>query len=526
MIHELARVDEPTLQRELGRLGEAGILTQRDQHYTFRQTLVQDAAYQSLLKSTRQDYHQRIAQKLEERFPETVEAQPELVAHHYTEAGQKSEAITYWQRAGQRAIQHSANIEAISHLNKGLGLLETLPETPERAQTELGLQVNIGVPLRATKGFASPELVRASTRARELCQQVGDTPQLFPVLRGLGVLYSIRADFQDAHEVNQQLLRLAQNLNDTALILEAHLSLGITHFYMGDIVAAHAAFQQGIDLYDREQHHALAFQYGDDPGVVCMAYDAWALQLLGYPDQAYQLSQDAIALGKELEHPFSLALGFNFAARLHQIRGEGTATREQAEATIALSTQQGFAHWVATGQILLGWALAGQGQSETGLACVHTGLIGWQATGAEVALPHFFALQAEIHGRDEHVGEGLTRLDEALSIVAKNGERYYEAELYRMKGEFLIQQAKIANPQSPTPSPQAEEYFLKAIEVAQEQKAKFWELRAAMSLGRLWHEQGRGVEAQSGLQEVYNWFSEGFGTQDLQDAQALLDTLP
>ena len=159
-----------------------------------------------------------------------------------------------------------------------------MPETPERAQTELGLQVNIGVPLRATKGFASSELVRASTRARELCQQVGDTPQLFPILRGLGVLYSIRADFQDAHEVNQQLLCLAQNLNDTALMLEAHLSLGITHFYMGDIVAAHTAFQQGIDLYDREQHHALAFQYGDDPGVVCMAYDAWALQLLGYPD--------------------------------------------------------------------------------------------------------------------------------------------------------------------------------------------------------------------------------------------------
>ena len=516
LLQEVASVDEPTLQQELGRLGEAGVLTQHDQQYTFRQTLVQDAAYQSLLKRTRQDYHGKIALTLEEQFPDTVETQPELVAHHYTEAGQTNEAVTYWQRAGQRAIQGSANIEAIRHLTKGLALLETLPDTPERAQTELGLQVNIGIPLRATQGFTSPELERAYNRARELCQQVGETPQLFPVLRGIGVFYNVRAAFQDAYEVNQQLLQLAQSLNDEALILEAHLSLGITYFYRGELAAAHDAFQQGIDLYDREQHHALAFQYGDDPGVVCMAYDAWILQLLGYPEWAYQRSCEAIVLGQEVEHPFSLALAYNFAARLHQIRGEGDLAREQAEATIQLSTEQGFAHWAATGEILLGWALAGQGNSESGLQRMHTGLTGWQSTGAAVALPHFFALQAEGYVNDGDLAKGLARIDEALTVVEKNGERYYEAELYRMKGEWAQQQSRSAD---------TEECFLKAIEIAQEQQAKFWELRATTSLGRLWQNQGRGAEARARLQDIYDWFSEGGGTPDMKDARALLSAL-
>jgi predicted ATPase len=265
----VSQLDEATLQRELGRLVEAEIVYQRglppQATYVFKHALIQDAAYQSLLKSTRQQYHQRIAQVLQVQFPETAEAQPELLAHHYTEAGLAQQAVGYWQRAGQRAIERSANAEAISHLTKGLELLTTLPDTPERAQQELAMLTILGPALIDTKGQASPDVLQAYARARALCQQVGETPQLFQVLRGLWLFYVLRLELRTAQELAEHLLSLAQHVGDPALRLEAHYALGATLNYVGAFAAAQVHFEQGIALYDAQQHRAHAFRYGQDP---------------------------------------------------------------------------------------------------------------------------------------------------------------------------------------------------------------------------------------------------------------------
>jgi predicted ATPase len=256
--------------------------------FLFKHALTQDAAYQALLKSRRQQVHQRIARVLEEQFPETCKTQPELLAHHYTQAGLSRQAVSYWQRAGQRAVQHSAYAEAISHLTTAIALLRTLPDTPERTQQELDLQITLGPAFIATKGQAAPEVEQVYARARELCQQVGETPQLFQALWGLARFYLMKPELQASRDLGEQLLRLAERARDPALLLEAHRSLGTTLFESGALVQAQAHLDQGIALYHPQQHRAHAVLYGRDPGVVCLSYGAQARWLLGYPDQAFQ----------------------------------------------------------------------------------------------------------------------------------------------------------------------------------------------------------------------------------------------
>jgi predicted ATPase len=301
--------DEETLQRGLHQLVEAEFLYQQglppQAMYVFKHALIQEAAYQSLLKSTRQQYHQRIAQVLEARFPETCETQPELLAHHYTEAGLVAQAIPYWQRAGQRAIERSANVEAISHLSKGLELLMTLPDTAERTQHELAFLTTLGPALMATKGYAAPEVVQAYTRARELCQQVGETPEHFLVLYNLWVFYVIRAEHQTTLELGEQCFQLAQRVQDATLLLMAHFMLGASWFYRGSPALACTHLEHMMALYDPEHHHVLAYHYGGfDPGIVGLIFYAWALWLRGYPVQARAHSAKALSLAQQLAHPY------------------------------------------------------------------------------------------------------------------------------------------------------------------------------------------------------------------------------
>jgi predicted ATPase len=290
LLSTVSQLDEATLQRELGRLVEAEIVYQRgvppQATYTFKHALMQDTAYESLLKSTRQQSHQRIAQVLEAQFPETAATQPELLAHHYTEAGLSERALDYWQRAGQSTSERSAYVEAIHHLTKGLELLTTLPDTPERVQRELVLQTTLGPAWMATKGYAAPEVGHAYARARELCQQMGETPQLFAALRGLWEFYEVRAELQRARELGEELLNLAQHTKASALLLETHRAVGETLYFLGELVLARVQLEQGISLYDSQQHHSHAFLYGSDPGVGCWRYAAMTLWFLGYPDQA------------------------------------------------------------------------------------------------------------------------------------------------------------------------------------------------------------------------------------------------
>jgi predicted ATPase len=383
--------DEGTVQRGLQQLVEAEFLYQQglppQATYRFKHALIQDAAYQSLLKSTRQLYHQRIAQVLEAQFPETAEAQPELLAHHCTEAGLTAPAVGYWQRAGQRAVERSANVEAITHLTKGLEILTSLPDTLERRQQELDVQLALGPALVVIKGPAAPEVAQAYARAQELCQQVGETPQLFPVLWGLWRFYNNRADYPRARALGERLLRLAQQVHDAALLLEAHHALWGTLLWSGEFAAARAHIEQGRALYDPQQHHAHARLYGHDPGVCGLSCAALSLWILGYPDQALQRLREALTLAHALAHPYSLAMTLRWASELHQSRREPQAAHELAEACIVLADEQGFAQELARATIIRGWALTARGQGAEGMAQMHQGLAAYRATGTEQGVP-------------------------------------------------------------------------------------------------------------------------------------------
>jgi predicted ATPase len=517
--------DEGTLRHGLQQLVEAEFLYQQglppQATYLFKHALIQDTAYQSLLRSTRQQYHQRIAQVLEAQFLDICETQPELLAHHYTEAGLMAQAIPYWQRAGERAIERSANLEAIGHLTRGLEVLKTLPDTPERLQHELLLQTALGLSLTATKGYAAPEAGHAYARARELCLQAGEPPQLFQVLVGLLRFYQVRAEYQTAHELGEQLLRLAHRAQDPALLVEAHRGLGCILFFLGELPSARAHLEQSIALYDPQQHRSQAFLYGVDPGISGLAYITWALWSLGYPDQALERGHESLTLARELAHPYSLAHALIFAARVHQLRQEGQAVQERAEAAMTLAIDQGFPYWLAFATILRGWALAEQGQREEGIAQIRQCLTAYQATGAELVRPYWLALLAEACWKVGQAEEGLRALTEALAVAHKTGEGFYEAELYRLKGE-LLQNVEGGMRRAEWTT---EACFQQALDIARRQQAKSLELRAAMSLSRLWQRQGKRAEAYTLLAPIYGWFTEGFDTADLQEAKALLDEL-
>ena len=333
LLQAVTPVEEVSLRQALTKLVEAEVLYQRglppQARYLFKHALIQDAAYQSLLKSTRQQYHQQIAEVLEGRFTEIKEIQPELLAHHYTAAGLITQAIPYWQQAGQRAVQRSANIEAVSHFIRGLEVLKALPDTPERTQQELTLQTALGMPLVLTKGHAAPEVEETYTRARDLCRQVGETPHLFFVLLGLRRFYFMRGELQSARELGEQLLTLAQNLQDSGLLARAHMMQGEVLCYLGEFVQAREHLEQGVALYDPQQHRSDAFLYGNDTGVACLVYAASALISLGYRDQALKRSQEALTRAQELSHPFSLAMALTNAAEVHYSRWEGQAAQKR-----------------------------------------------------------------------------------------------------------------------------------------------------------------------------------------------------
>jgi TOMM system kinase/cyclase fusion protein len=522
VLSTVSQLDAATLQRELGRLVEAEIVYQRgvppQSTYVFKHALIQDAAYESLLKSTRQQYHQQIAQVLEERFPETTQTQPELLAHHCTEAGLIAQAVGYWHQAGQRASERSAHVEAISHLTKGLMLLQTLPETPQRLQREVDMLIMLGASLSATKGYAAPEVKQTYTRARQLCEHLEDSSQLFPVLRGLWNYSLVRAELQTAHALGEQLLTLAQQIQDSAMLVAAHRALGVTLFHLGAVVSAHTHFAQGIQLYDAQQHRASALLYGEDAGVICHSFAPWTLWYLGYPDQGLARSQEAVTLAQQCAHPLSLSFALSLAAGFHQLRCEEHTAQEYAETAIRLTTEQGFPHWRAYSAILRAWVLAHQGQAQEGVEQIKQGLRAYRATGSELWRPYLLALLAEAHGTIGEREEGLTLLTETLTLVDTTGQRWYEAELHRLKGELVLRRS-LDN------QDEAETCFHHALGIARTQQAKSFELRAATSLARLWQQQGKRQEAHDLLSPVYHWFTEGFDTADLQDAKMLLDAL-
>jgi class 3 adenylate cyclase/tetratricopeptide (TPR) repeat protein len=515
LLHAVSPLDEGTLQQGLRQLVEVELLYQRglppQATYFFKHALIQDTAYQSLLKSTRQQYHRQIVHVLEEQFPEIKETQPELLALHHTEAGLVTQALPYWQQAGERATQRSAYVEAVAHLTKGLEVLKALPDTRERARQELSLQLALSDALITAKGYTAPDVEQTVTRARELCQQLGETPQLFPVLVRLWLSYSNRAELQTAYELAEQMMRLAQSVQDPHLLVWAHGALGWTLYWRGELTSARPHLEQSIVLYDPQTHPRPTVGTAD-LRVDNLSCAAWILWYLGYPDQALKRSQEAIALAAGLSHPYSLAFALGCAAFFHLLRREAQLVRERAEAVIRLSTEQGFPFFLAGGIAVRGWALAEQGEVEEGIAQMRRS-------------PHpvVLALLAETYGKVGQVEEGLTMLAQALAFVDQTGwERASEAELYRLKGELTLQSESQSQEARAS---EAEACFQQAIAVARRQSARSPELRAVMSLSRLWQQQGKRAEAQQMLEKIYGWFTEGFDTKDLQEARTMLEEL-
>ena len=427
LLQAIAPQEEDTLQAGLAQLVAAELLYQRGRppraRYLFKHALIQDAAYTSLLKSTRQQVHQQIAQVFEARFPALVETQPELVAQHYTAAGCTEQAVAYWQRAGEQASDRSANLEAISHFTIGIELLKSLPETPEHTQQALALHIALGAALLMTKGQAAPEVEHTYIQARVLCQRLGETPELAPVLLGLWRFYIARPQLHTARDIGETLLRLAQRAHDPALAVVADYALGNTWFYLGELPAARQHLEAGIALYTSDQCRAPAFRIGQDPGVACRANAAQTLWLLGYPEQALAHLRETLALAHELSHPYSLAYARCWAAIVSQFRRDVSAVHELAVAAIALSTEQGFTLWLALGTSLRGWALAMQGQGTEGLAQVRQGITAWQATGAALYVPYFCTVLADVCAHLGHTEDGLQAMAEAHTLVEQHEER-------------------------------------------------------------------------------------------------------
>jgi len=426
--------------------------------------------------------------------------------------------VLYWQRAGHQASDRSANLEAIQHLTMGLQLLATLPETPTRAQQELEFQLALGPAFMALKGFAASEVEQTYARAWVLCQQVGGTLQLFPTLWGLYRSYLTRGALPKARELGEQLVRLAQREAAPTPRLEAYEALGTVLFHMGEYTAAWKYLKQGITLIEPAMQQAQTLHHGEAPGMRCLAVATLTLWCLGYPAQAVPRCQEALALAQALAHPHSLAAARYWAILLHYRRREISAAQAQADALLTLATEHEFSLMVGHGTFWRGWARAMQGQREVGLIQMHQGLTAIVTTGQTVTRPLYLVLLAELAGHAGQVEEGLRLLAEALIAIEESGRGEVLAEAYRCQGELLLRHA--------TPdTAQAATCFQRALGIARHQQAKSWELRAAISLARLWQRQDKRQQAYDLLAPVYGWFTEGFDTADLQEAEAILGEL-
>ena len=350
-------------------------------------------------------------------------------------------AADYCLVAAQNAARIFAHQEAVALARRGLALLHTFQETSERARHELPLQIALGMQLQVTEGYAAPEAERTYSRARALCEQIQEAKPLFPVLWGLWLFYKVRSELGKARELAERLFRLAERDQDPAQLLQVRQALAVTSLCSGEPAATREHMEQGIALYNPERHEGHTFLYGQDPGVACLAFGSVALWLLGYPDQAVQRSRQAIALGRELGQPSTLALALHFAAMLWQHCGDAPSVQENAEAATAIATEHGLSFWLAGGLVMRGWALAEQGVRADGIAQMRQGLSAWVATGSQTYRTYFLGLLAEALGRDAQIEQGLSVLAEASALMHTTGEGLHGAELYRLQGEFLLRQA-------------------------------------------------------------------------------------
>jgi class 3 adenylate cyclase/predicted ATPase len=520
LLRAVSRLPEDELQGSLARLVASELVFQRgtppDAVYAFKHALVQDAAHGTLLRNARQQLHAQIAEALETHFPDLMENQPELFAQHYAEAGLVEKSVVYWGKAGHRSAARSALAEAAAQLQKGLDQLALLPDNSARQRQELEFCSALGAALVAVKGEAAAETGHAYARARELWQQLGSPSEFLHIPFGQSSYHSIRGELDLAQRLAEDLLRLGREHHDSAGLILGHLSSGWNLMRAGRFARSRSHLEEVLTLYDPVSHRSLVHQAGDDPHVDSQVFLGIVLFCLGFPDQALARSNAAVAEALRLAHPPTLAVSLSTDGRLLSLVGDNIALDERAEQLVAVATEQGFPLRRAMGTISRGWVKVKNGDVAEGISLLRSGLAAYRATGAEVWVPYHIALLAgacEIAGQSE---EASALLDDALHIVERTGERWFAAELNRHKGQLLQRQGH---------REAAEELYRKALSIAEEQEGKLWELRAAASLARLRRDQGRRADARNLLAPIYGWFTEGFDTQDLKEAKALLDEL-
>jgi predicted ATPase len=471
--------------------------------YRFGHELYHRVVAERVADARRGLLHQRLGERLEAAHADRSDDVAAELARHFEHGRDPARAVRYFGLAADRAARHYAHREATDYLRRGLAAVERLPAA-DRDAAELRLRVNLGLQLQVTQGFAAPPARRAYERARELCQQSGESALLFPVLWGLWLYHKVRSDLPVARTMADELFALAERLGDSALTLQAHQALAVTTLCAGEFAATVEHMDRGSALYDPARHYTHTFLFGQDPGVACRAFGAVALWLLGYPDRALAAGREAARLSHELVQPSSQALAMYFTAMVHQLRGEPAAARACAELALAIAADQGFSFWQAGGTILRGWAVAAAGNRTEGIARMRQGIDAWQATGSVTYRPYFLALLAEVLARDDRAAESLPLLDEGLALAEQTGERLFESELHRLRGEAL----------RTVGHRDAEACFRQAVAVARSQSARSLELRAAVSLARLDPAVGRAV-----LAETLGWFTEGLDTPDVREAR-------
>jgi predicted ATPase len=522
LLAAVVTVNEETLQAELAKLVSAGILYVKGHPpvctYLFKHALLEEALHGAIEEPNRRRFHQQIAEVMEARFTHLVETQPELLAEHFTKAGIIEKAIGYCLRAGLRSRDRFAHVEAINHLTKGLKLLETLEASPERDARELELLGPLGTAYIASRGYAAPEVGPVFRRAHALCERVGQTPQLFAMMWGNFAFHIVRGDFRVCTELADEAMAFGERLNDPGILMEALFLKALTRLYRGDFAGARDCCARALaEFDDRERTAYWAGLVGENAGVTHRCYLALALWHLGFPDKALQLNDEMLELARAINQPFSLEYALHHTAWLYQHCRLGIPTQAAGDEQVRIATEQGFLFWHATGTLYVAGGLLLQGQLEQGLRLLQKGLEAYRGTGAELALPYYLSMLADGCTRTGRFAEAREALNEALTLVEKNDDRFQEAELYRLKGELLLTELDDQNA--------AEECFRLAVEIAHRQQSKAWKLRATTSLARLWQKQGRREEAFRALSTVRGVSPEGVTMPDLVDAAALLENL-
>jgi class 3 adenylate cyclase/predicted ATPase/DNA-binding response OmpR family regulator len=523
LLAAIAPVSGPTLQTALAHLAACELIFVRgeppDSTYIFKHALVQDAAYATMVRSKCQQLHSRIADALTQGFPETVETQPELMAHHLIQAGLTERAIDYFRKAARHAIERSANAEAIGHLTRVIGMLESLPENPERERLALEFEVMLGQAMIADRGYAAPETRKVLLRAKTRFEDLTDPSQKFPILYGIWAGHYVGGEGSKQADAAMEFLAAAERHKDTAALCIAHRMLGTTCVTKGEFATGLHHLERARALYDSAHHSRYRYQYGQDIGAAALCYLSWALWHLGHVDRASEVAAEAMKLAEQLSHPHTLVYTIcHVRAFFDLFRRCRDDTRSYAAKVVSLSTENGFSHWVNCGRIFEGWADICRGEVDAGIELLRAGVAAWQKRGARLWLPIFLTLEAEACAKAGRGDAALVVIEEALAIAKDTGERWAMAEVLRVKAH-LLQAARRAE------AGEIETILVNSLEIARAQQARCWELRAACDLARLWQGQGRGREGLKLVQAIYKQFTEGFDTADLREAKALMQDL-